>query len=147
MYSFSVSCKLFYLWLCLKGGGEVGPGEVAALRRRVHQPHPRWRPARSRGRPGAVRVHSPECQEETALPGHHSCCDSPELTKSSTNIYIVLVGPRNWTKKVSSAYHTIPGETKGSPFSFFRHCATFLKTFLSQRLPLQFFDVLRRNGC
>ena len=135
MYSFSVSCKLFYLWLCLKGGGEVGPGEVAALRRRVHQPHPRWRPARSRGRPGAVRVHSPECQEETALPGHYSCCDSPELTKSSTNIYIVLVGQRNWTKKVSSAYHTIPGETKGSPFQFFSALCNFFENFSFPKAP------------
>ena len=38
------------------------------------------------------------------------------------------------------AYHTIPGETKGSPFHFFRHCETFFpEIFFPEGSPLQFF--------
>ena len=34
-----------------------------------------------------------------------------------------------------------------SPFSFFRQCETFFEKKFPQKVPLQFFDVLRQNGC
>ena len=33
------------------------------------------------------------------------------------------------------------------PFNLFRHCETFFRKFFPQRVLLQFFAVLRQNGC
>ena len=81
--------------------------------------------------------------------------DTPEVTKIVLpkvlqNLKIVPVGPGDWTKKVFpffSAWHTIPGETKGSPFSSFSAPCDFSRNFFHQRGPFNFFEVLRQNGC
>ena len=47
------------------------------------------------------------------------------------------------------AYHTIPGETKGSPFRFFSALRDFFsgKFFSPKGPPFNFFAVLRQTGC
>ena len=77
-----------------------------------------------------------------------------ELTKivlKSSTKYYCTIWPSELNQKCFSCFpaqHTIPGETKGSPFNFFRHCETFRNNCFPPKGPLFiFFAVLRQNGC
>ena len=68
---------------------------------------------------------------------------------SSTKVLRNIIAPNctMWSSELHqkgfscfSAYHTIPGETKGSPLPiFFGTARLFFRKFFSRRVPLQFF--------
>ena len=73
-----------------------------------------------------------------------------ELTKIVLQNIIVPFGLTNWTKNVSPVFErNVPyrARPKRPPFQFFSALRDFFSENFSPKVPLQFFDVLRQNGC